>query len=121
MKKWFCLLSIGGLLLIKTNSGAAEFENTPKLSVKGEASIFKPADQMEVSLGVVTAAENSSQALNENNQRMRQIITNLQALGLDESDYRTGGFHIRPIYQKPQKNSDQDERGIISRYEVVNA
>ena len=84
MKKWSLLLSIGILLLVpKTNSWADEFENTPKLVVKGEASIFKPADQMEVSLGVVTAAENSSQALNENNQRMHQIIDNLRFHSLD--------------------------------------
>lgn len=122
MKKWSLLLSIGILFLLpKANIGAAEFENIPQLVVRGEASIFKPADQMEVSLGVVTLSENSTQALNENNQRIHQIIANLQGLGLDESDYQTGRFHFRPIYQKPPKDSEEDEHAKISRYEVTNA
>jgi uncharacterized protein YggE len=108
-------------LMPKMNNWAADFANTPKLIVRGETSIFKPSDQMEVALGVVTAAENSSQALNENNQRIHQIIENLQALGLNETDYQTGHFHIRPIYQKPAKDSQEDERSKIIRYEVVNA
>lgn len=101
-------------------SWSEEFENIPKLIVRGEASLFKPADQMEVSLGVVTLAEDSSQALNENNQRMRRIISNLVALGLDESDYQTGRFQIRPIYKKPSKNSSEEEKTIINQYEVSN-
>ena len=122
MKQWFLLLNIAVLFLLpKVESWADEFENTPKLVVKGEASIFKPADQMEVSLGVVTAGVNSSQALKENNQRMQQIIDNLRILGLDESDYQTGRFHIRPIYQKPPKGSEDEDHTLISRYEVINA
>jgi uncharacterized protein YggE len=120
MKKRFFLFAVQ-FLLIEGMSGAVGFENTPKMSVKGEASVFKPSDQMEVSLGVVTTAENSNQALNENNQHMRQVISNLKEIGLDESDYQTGRFHIRPIYQKPPKGSEEDEHAIISRYEVINS
>lgn len=122
MKQWLRLMSIGILLFLpKANHLVAEFENTPKLVVRGEASVFKPADQMEVSLGVVTLAENSTQALNENNRRMHQVVANLQELGLDESDYQTGRFHIRPIYQKPPKDSEEEEHSVISRYEVTNS
>jgi uncharacterized protein YggE len=121
MRKWFLSLSLSILFLLpKAHGWTVEFEHVPQLAVRGEASIFKPADQMEVSLGVVTLAENSHQALNESNQRMRQIIDNLQLLGLDESDYQTGRFHIRPIYQKPPKGSEEDERTVISHYEVTN-
>lgn len=113
------LFFISMLLLMPTINGWA-FENVPSLSVKGEASIFKPSDQMEIALGVVTSAENSSVALNENNQRMHQIVANLQALGLDETDYQTGRFTIQPIYQKPPKDSQEDESAKISRYKVTN-
>jgi uncharacterized protein YggE len=122
MRQWFLLLMMSMLVFLpKGTSWADEFANTPKLSVKGEAFIFKPADQMEVTLGVVTAAENSSQALNENNQLIRQIIANLQAVGLDESDYQTGQFHVRPIYQKPPKGSEADKYAKIIQYEVLNS
>jgi uncharacterized protein YggE len=122
MKQRLLLLTIGVLFLLPRGEGwADEFDNIPKLVVRGEASVFKPADQMEVSLGVVTSAANSSQALNENNQRMHQIIDSLKALGLNEMDYQTGRFQIRPIYQKPPKGSEEDEKAVISRYEVINA
>lgn len=121
MKKRFLLLINMLLLLPQLNGWAGEYENIPQLVVRGETSIFKPSDQMEVSLGVVTSAENSSIALNENNQRMHQIVANLQALGLDETDYQTGRFNIRPIYQKPPKDSLEDERTKIIRYEVANS
>jgi uncharacterized protein len=99
----------------------ADFTETPKLVVRGEASIFRPADQLEVILGIVTKAESSTVALNENNQRMHQVIANLQALGLPDTDYQTGHFAIHPIYQRPPKDSNEDERAKISHYEVVNA
>jgi uncharacterized protein len=122
MKKLFLLLNLALLVFLPgENIWAEEFADTPKLSVRGEASIFKPADQMEVSLGVVTGADSSAEALNENNRRMHQIIANLRALGLDESDYQTGRFHIRPIYQKPPKGSEEEEHAKINFYEVVNA
>ncbi len=121
MKKWSLLLSLSFLFLLpRANGWAVEFENIPQLVVRGEASVLKAADQMEVSLGVVTVADSSHVALNENNQRMHQIVNNLQEIGLDESDYQTGRFNIRPIYQKPPKDSDQDERTVISHYEVTN-
>lgn len=110
----FCLMPI-------LKSQAADFTDTPKLVVRGEASIFKPADQLEVVLGIVTRSETSSVALNENNQRMHQVMANLQALGLPDSDYQTGHFAIHPIYQKPPKNSNEDEHTKISQYEVINA
>ncbi len=108
------------LLLSTLPGGAIDFENTPQLVIKGEASIFKPADQVEVKIGVVTSAENSTQALNENNQRMHQIVNRLQAIGLDESDYQTGRFHIQPIYRQPPKESP-GESTKIDHYEVSNA
>lgn len=119
MKKW-SLFFISMIFFISVLQ-ATEFADTPKLVVRGEASIFRPADQLEVILGVVTKAESSSVALNENNQRMHQVVANLQALGLPETDYQTGHFTIRPVYQKPPKDSNEDERARISHYEVINA
>jgi len=113
---------MGVLFLIpRVNSwGAAEFKDIPQLTVRGEASIFKPADQMEVSLGVVTEADTSLEALDQNNQHMHEVIAHLQALGLDETDYQTGRFHIRPVYPKPLKAHEEEESVKIHHYEVVN-
>lgn len=119
MKKWSIFLLSMLLVMSHVDGRASDFENIAKLTARGEASIFKPSDQMEVNLGVLTSAEKSSAAVNENNQRMSQVIAQLQALGLDESDYQTGRFSIRPLYEKNTKNSYQNE-GKIKAYEVVN-
>lgn len=121
MKKLSILLFTFLCLAHLVNVQAAEFADTPKLVVRGEASIFKPADQLEIVLGVVTKAETSSIALNENNQRMHQVLENLHALGLPDSDYQSGRFVIHPIYQKNPKDSQEDPRTTITHYEVVNA
>jgi uncharacterized protein YggE len=96
-----------------------DFDNIPKMVVRGEGSLLKPADQVEVTLGVYTQAESSHEALNQNNQQMHQIIANLQALGLNESDYQTGRFSIKPIYSKNDKN--EEDRYKVKNYEVVNS
>lgn len=119
MKKLSLLLTY--MIFLISALQAVDFADIPSLAVKGEASIFRPTDQLEVILGVVTNAETSSVALNENNQRMHQVVTNLQSLGLPDTDYQTGHFTIHPIYQKPSKDSDENERTKISHYEVVNA
>lgn len=114
-----CLLIPFLLLPIMTCLGV-EFEDTPQLVVKGEASIFKPADQMEATVGVVTSDENSTLALNQNNQYIHQIIANLKAIGLEDAEFQTGRFHIRPIYEKSLKD-ESEEKIKIARYEVINS
>lgn len=108
------------VLLPATACLAGQTDQLSKLIVKGEASVFKPADQMEVSLGVVTVNEDSSLALIENNRKMHQIIANLQALRLDEQEYQTGRFHIHPVYKTQTKYYEEIENPKISHYEVLN-
>ena len=109
------------LLFSASNCFADPSDQVPKLVVKGEASIFKPANQMEISLGVVTIGEDSSLALKENNQKIEQVVARLQELGLNDDHLQTGRFHIRPIYAKPPKDSDQTEHSKISHYEILNS
>lgn len=96
-----------------------DYDQIPKLLVKGEASVFKSSDQMEISLGVVTSAENSSDALSKNNQKMHHVIANLQEIGLDEGDYQTGRFSIRPVYKSFKTGHQEESR--IAGYEAVNS
>jgi uncharacterized protein YggE len=119
MKNYIFLLTAFLFLVSHANSWASEFADVPKLIVRGEASIFRPADQMEVSLGVVTTSANAQKAIKENNQRMSQVIAQLQALNLDETEYQTGHFAVHPIYQNPCKDCYENERQI-HHYEVVN-
>lgn len=98
---------------------ADNFEKIPKITLTGEATIQKEADQMELNLGVVTRAAISSDALNQNNQFMTQVMENLNAIGLDESEYQTCHFNIQPFYQRLPEG--YEDRSVISGYEVYNS
>lgn len=50
---------------------------------------------------------------------MQQVILNLQAAGLDNTDFETGHFHVEPIYPKNQKGEEGSRK--IDHYEVINA
>lgn len=52
MRLWQRLTYVFFLGYISSMS-ASEGQDIPKMVVKGEASVFKPADQMEVSFGVI--------------------------------------------------------------------
>ena len=65
------------ILLLAVGGRAENFENIPKIVLNGEATIQKDADQMEVTLGVVTRGKESGQAMTQNNQLMNQVIANL--------------------------------------------
>lgn len=94
-----------------------------KLNVRGEAVLEKPADQFELTLGVVTQAKLPDLALQNNNQQMQQVIDSLKTLGFDHEDYQTGHFRIEPVYRVDDKNSDHEEQEqrMIDHYEVVNS
>lgn len=92
----------------------------PKLLVKGEALLFKPADQMQLSVGVVTQHDDPQQALRLNNAKMAQVIKSLNQLGLVHTDYQTGQFQIQPIHTVPPKEPPADWKAKVSHYEVTN-
>jgi uncharacterized protein len=91
-----------------------------KLIVRGEATIFKPADQLHLSLGVITREQNAEQALKSNNEKMQSVLAALKKIGLEEAEYQTGRFSIEPIYSPPPKNPPNDWKSVITGYEVTN-
>ena len=101
--------------------GADSSHTIPKLSVRGEATVFKPADQMELTIGVVTQAKETATAVQENNQKMNQVIENLQKIGVNSSDYRTGQFRVQPIYRSLPKETGHSNHQVIDSYEVLNS
>lgn len=119
MKLKTLFLSLPIFLLAATSGFADNFDNVPKLTLNGEASFHVEADQMEVSLGVVTRASQSAKAMNQNNQLMNQVIANLKSLGLDETEYKTCHFHIQPVYKRSKDGCEENQ--VISGYEVYNS
>ena len=52
-----------------------KLEDTPKLTVRGEAELNKPADQLQIRAGVVTENREAAEALDENNSRMLALMS----------------------------------------------
>jgi uncharacterized protein YggE len=98
-----------------------KLEDVTKLTVRGEAEIEKPADQLRMSIGVQTNAVAAADALRENTQRMNEVIAALAKIGLEKSEYETGRFRIRPQYSERPRQPQPDWRPTIVGYQVVNA
>jgi len=93
----------------------------PTLTVRGIATISRPADELRLNIGVVTQNRTAENALNENNSKMNSIIKSLEQLGLGEGEFKTGRFNVRPLYSQRPKNAAPDWSPDIVGYEVTNS
>lgn len=96
-------------------------QNTSSLTVRGHAVLSLPADQLNISLGVVSQGNSAKDALRANNMQMNQLIQNLESSGLSESDYQTGSFSISPLYNEHPRNASSDWSPEIIGFEVRNS
>ena len=110
-------------VMCQTNFALAidDFAGIPKLMVRGEARLRKPADEMMIQIGVVTQETLATKALQENNKSMQRIIANLVKVGLADTEYSTGRFSIRPVYSVPPQNPPPNWKATIEGYEVNNS
>ena len=115
----------GGILLLGlviTNPSAAGNEAVPipQLTVRGDALLKVPADQIELNIGVVTTDSTVDVALNDNNLRIKQVVQGLRKLGLAENEYHTGRFQIAPQWSPAPRNPPPGWRPDIVGYTVTN-
>jgi uncharacterized protein len=101
-------------LLFLSCSLAADEEKT--LRVQGRATLYRPADLMKLSIGVVTEHSDPNRALRENSVKMQQVLSALQAAGLTQGEYRTGQFSIYPLYSQ----ASQESSSSLAGYRVQN-
>ncbi len=90
------------------------------MTIRGEATLDKPADQLRIRIGVVTEDANAQEALERNSQRMTDVIEALKKSGLTDKDYKTAQFSIQPRYSPRPRNADQNWRPKIVGYQVTN-
>jgi uncharacterized protein YggE len=98
---------------------SAEEPEIPKLTVKGEGVIYKPADQMELNISVVTQNNDSKLAVKANNEKMEKVISQLNKVGLISEEIQTGQFMVQPIYHYPGPN-EEPAGPTITHYEATN-
>jgi len=101
-------------------AGGAPEEPVPRLSVRGEALLQVPADQLRLSVGVVTEEETAEGALEENSVTMKAVIQALEGVGLTREDYQTGQFQVQPNWSPRPRQAPQDWRPRIVGYTVSN-
>ncbi|MDX1764290.1 MAG: SIMPL domain-containing protein [bacterium] len=95
-------------------------EPVPRLSVRGEALLHVPADQLRLSIGVVTEGKTAEGTLEENSDRMKAVIQALKRVGLTDDDYQTGQFQVQPNWSPRPRQAPEDWRPRIVGYTVSN-
>ena len=99
---------------------AAQFE-VPKLSLSAQATIRKPADELQMRIGVVTIEDTAEDALKENSIRMQAVMSSLKDAELAQGEYETGHFSITPRYTPYPKDAPPNWKQTINGYEVSNS
>jgi uncharacterized protein YggE len=96
-------------------------EGPARLTVRGDATLKVPADQLRLNVGVVTDAPTAQAALDRNTEKMKRVAHALNAVGLSEADYETGQFEIQPQWSpRPRNPVGDDWRPHIVGYTVTN-
>lgn len=96
-------------------------QDQPKLTLSAQATICKPADELQLKIGVINLGETAEETLSKNNHRMQSVISNLEASGFSKDDYETGQFTIHPTYTPYPANPPYDWKPSINGYEVTNS
>ncbi|RLB70447.1 MAG: hypothetical protein DRH04_03570 [Deltaproteobacteria bacterium] len=118
---WFTISFIF-FLMCTAATPAAGGESTliSQLTVRGNATLQVPADQLQLQVGIVSEAKTAKQALRENTAKAQQIEQALKDVGLTGKEYKTGRFQVQPRWStRPQKHRGQWQPAIIG-YRVSN-
>lgn len=118
-QKKSCLLILYFLIAHLQLLPAEEYVRST-MTVQGYAMLRKPADELQLDLGVISRAKTVNDALKMNNQKINRVIQELQDIGLARSEYQTSQFAIQPIYTTPPKNPPENWTATIDGYEVTN-
>jgi hypothetical protein len=83
-----------------------------QVQVAGVGEVKAQPDTAQIRIGVETDSETAQDAMEENNIRATQVISELKSLGIESKDIQTSNFSIRSTY-------DDDNRSITG-YRVGN-
>ena len=93
----------------------------PVLTVRGDAQLDKPADELRIRVGVVTESDEATIALRENSRQMNDVIDALKKTGLTDKEYQTSQFQIQPMYTRRPRQAPVDWKPKIVGYRVSNS
>ena len=93
----------------------------PVLTVRGDAQLEKPADELRIRVAVVTESDEAPAALRENSRQMNDVIDALKKTGLTDKEYQTSQFQIQPVYSRRPRQADATWKPKIIGYRVSNS
>lgn len=99
-------------------AGEHPHEETGRISVSGTGEVERRPDMAEIRIGVVTEAETASEAVKENNEKMRKLFSQLKEHEIAEKDIQTSNFQVSPQHDRPRPQEERSPR--IIGYRVSN-
>lgn len=87
--------------------------------ITAEGRTLTQAERFELTLAVVSEAENVDDAVRDNNTRVAAVVSELRSMNLGDGAIRSGAFEIQPRYNTDDRTGRRTS-GIIG-YTVVNA
>lgn len=100
------LFALAAIIMI---IGCTTAQNTPPgintslysgtISVTASGDVYAEPDLARVTIGVVTEAATSTEAMNDNAEAMSKVIDAIKGLGIDEKDIRTSTVSLQPKYE----------------------
>ncbi len=95
------LLALAAIAVVATSLSACERRET-LLTVHASATTRSAPDLAIVTLGVVARGATARAAQDAQNERMRAVMTAVQAAGVEDGGVQTVGFSLDPIYAYPR-------------------
>lgn len=95
------LASLGGYVISSFASASNDNSSSTEqhtMVILGTGTVKAEPTLAKLRLGVVTQAGTASEALQQNSEKMNQVIEALEALGITEEDLQTSHFKINPVY-----------------------
>lgn len=92
-------------------------ELVPSITVIGTGEVQSKPDLAQINVGVVTQDESASAALEQNTEKMQDLMEELSRLGIDEKDIQTTNFSVGPTYSHDPQGRRPPE---IEGYQVSN-
>jgi uncharacterized protein len=98
-----------------------EIESKNKITVSSQGEVYVKPDLALTTLSVVTESEKLQDAMEENTEKMNEVISFVKGKGVEEKDLKTTTFSISPRYEwHKEEGSSSYSRGtrILVGYEV---
>jgi hypothetical protein len=117
------LLCFSALLICGSASAGSQDEgsSTSTLQVQGNATLDKPADQLELTFSVVTQEKTAAAAAAQNASSMTRVQAALRKAGIAKKEIATLSYRIDPIYsRRPKLPSGSEWHPSIEAYKASN-